>query len=437
MPCDSALSGFATQRRDFETARLHLARMQVSGGETLKKALAVITETAAHTLHVDRVGIWLYVHGRRAIRCYDLYQVDRQEHSEGAILDAADFPEYFQALETQRAIVAVEALADPQTRRLRDAYLTPLGITSMLDAPIFRGGEVIGVVCHEHIGPPRRWSREESDFAATVADSISLKFESAARQDAEQTKRALEIHLAESQTMEAVGRLAATIAHDFKNILTVVRAGSQLIARKKEATPEIQVLAQQILEAVERGNSLTTELMTFGRNQQRKTCVLDVAAMVEAMLPALRIAVEGKHTIAFQRDSAPGLVLIDRGQLERVVLNLVLNAKDALPSGGPINLSVCETPVADGGETGVYVAIEVADQGVGMTPETRQKIFEPFFTTKTKDKGTGLGLPIVHRIIDRAGGFLHVASELGKGTSVMVYLPRVASDARPSDEAPA
>src|SRR6185295_376921 len=173
------------------------------------------------------------------VRCFDVYQSSRREHSEGAILFADDFPEYFAALEVQRAISAVEALTDPRTKRLKDAYLDPLGITSLLDAPIFRGGQVVGVVCHENVGAPRRWTREECDFAATVADSVALKFESAARQDAERSRRALEVHLAELHKMDSIGRLAATVAHDFKNILTVVLAGAQLITKKPGVTPDI------------------------------------------------------------------------------------------------------------------------------------------------------------------------------------------------------
>src|SRR6185295_3241337 len=138
MDRESASVDAASERRDFERARLNFARMHVSGGDALKAALAAITETASNTLHVERVGIWLYIHGRKAIRCFDLYQPSRREHSEGAIQNADDFPEYFEALENQRAIAAVEALTDPRTERLKDAYLDPLGITSMLDAPIFR-----------------------------------------------------------------------------------------------------------------------------------------------------------------------------------------------------------------------------------------------------------------------------------------------------------
>lgn len=416
----------ADERREFERARLNLARMQVSGGEALKAALATITETAAATLNVERVGIWLYIHGRKNIRCFDVYQANRREHSEGAILSADDFPEYFQALEKQRAIAAIEALTDPRTQRLKNAYLDPLGITSMLDAPIFRGGEVVGVVCHEHIGQPRRWTQSECDFATSVADSIALKFENAARLDAERSRKALEAHLAELHKVDAVGHLAATIAHDVKNLLTVILAGAQLITKKPGVTPDILRLTKQILEAVERGNSLTTELMTFGRNQQQTPRVLDASAVVEKIIPMLQTTVGERYPISFQRTSAD-LVFVDRERLERVLLNLVLNARDAMPHGGPIAISVGLAVVAEGtDDVGVFTVIDVVDQGVGMSPETRAHIFEPFFTTKAKDKGTGLGLSIVHRIIERAGGFVHVASEVKKGTTVRIYLPRVA-----------
>jgi signal transduction histidine kinase len=430
MDRDCAAADAASERRDFERARLNLARMQVSGGHALRASLAALTETAAETLRVERVGIWLYIHGRTAIRCFDLYQSSRREHSEGAVLNADDFPEYFEALEKQRAIAAIEALTDPRTRRLKNAYLDPLGVISLLDAPIFRGGQVVGVVCHEQVGAPRHWTREECDFAASVADSVALKFETAARQDAERSRRTLEEHISELHRADSIGRLAATVAHDFKNIMTVVLAGAQLIARKPGATPDILALTDQILESVERGNALATELMTFGRNQLLQTRVLDAAAAVEAMAPMLRTAVGERFPVEVRREGTAGRVLIDRAQLERVLLNLVLNARDALPNGGPITVTAGTAHIAAGtDDEGVFAVIDVADRGVGMDAATRGRIFEPFFTTKRKDKGTGLGMSIVKRIIERAGGFLHVASEPGKGTSVRLYLPRVSCDA--------
>ena len=420
---------FGEDRGEFERARLSLARMQVSGGNSLKEVFERTTETAATTLQVERVGIWLFLHDRRAIRCYDLYERSMQEHSEGAILYSADFPTYFRTLEERRDIPAVESRTNPVTHELREAYLEPLGITSMLDAPIFRAGQVIGVVCHEQVGPSREWTVEERDFAGSVADAIALKLESAARQDVELSRRALEAHLAEIHKMEAVSRMAASVVHDFKNILLVILGNAELISRASAATPEIIERARQILDSIERGKALSEELLNYGRDQSHRTSVINVAEIVQRLIGSLQTAVGRAHSIHFSRGPSPGRVFMERSQLERVLLNLCLNARDAMPPGGIIRITVNEVRVTEGlGAPGVYMVLEVSDTGVGMDAGTRGRIFEPFFTTKPEGKGSGLGLAIVYRIVDRAGGFVHVSSEPAQGTSVRVYLPRVSSE---------
>src|SRR5262245_57823876 len=203
---------FAEERwREFESARLRLARLRVAGGSGLVGALRRATEESARVLETERVGIWLFVDERRAIRCYDLFERDSDAHSEGAILRAADFPAYFRTLEERRAILAEDARADPQTSELRAAYLEPLGIAAMLDVPVYRAGKVVGVLCHE-TRSLRRFTSEECDFATTVADGIARQLEEAARRDAEARADAQEHHLAELRKMEALGRLAAGIA---------------------------------------------------------------------------------------------------------------------------------------------------------------------------------------------------------------------------------
>ncbi len=417
------------QRRELETARLFLARMQVSGGNSLKQVFERSTETAAATLKVERVSIWFFVHDRQAIRCHDLYERSRKEHSEGAILYAADFPIYFRALEERRDIAAADARTHPLTQELREAYLEPLGITSMLDSPIFRDGQVIGVVCHEHFGPPREWTVEERDFTGSVADAIASKFESATRQDVELSRRALELHTAELHRLDAVSRVAAGIAHDFKNVLLVIICNADLIRRAEAATPNIIAMAQEVLEAAERGKALSDELLNFGREKSHRTSAIQVSDVVQRFVGILQTAVGRAYSIHFIRGSSPGRVFIEPSQLERVLLNLCLNARDAMPPGGIITITVLETRVTEAiGAPGVYTVVEVRDTGAGMDSKTRARIFEPLFTTKAKDKGSGLGLTIVHRIVDRAGGFIHVTTEPGQGTCIRVYLPRVSSE---------
>jgi signal transduction histidine kinase len=423
---ESSTAAADDRRRAHEAARLRIARMQVAGGASLGQVLGQAAREAAHTLQVERVGVWLFVEGRSAIRCFHLYERSKDQHSEGAVLRAADFPSYFRALEERRELPAEDAREDPMTRELAKAYLEPLGIQSMLDAPLFREGRVAGVVCHEDTAR-RSWTAEDRAFAASVADMVSLQLEAAARHDAEARFQALGAHLAELNKMEALGRLAAGAAHDFRNVLAVVLGCADMIARSPDATAPIRESAQEILGAARRGTALTNELLSFGRDRPQAACVVNVADTVEAFAQMLRRALGRAHPLELRREGAASSVLIDPAQLERVVMNLALNARDAMPKGGPVVLTVGEARVEEGEVHGTYVVVEVGDTGVGMDESVQARIFEPFFTTKPESKGTGVGLAVVYAIVDRAGGFLHVESAPGRGTRVRVYLPRVAA----------
>ena len=423
---ESSTASSDERRRAFEAARLRIARMQVAGGASLGDILGQATREAAHTLQVERVGVWLFVDGRGAIRCFHLYERGKDQHSEGAVLRATDFPSYFRALEERREVPAEDAREDPLTRELGKAYLEPLGIQSMLDAPLFRDGQVVGVVCHEDTAP-RSWTADERAFATSVADMVSLQLEAAARRDAEARIQALGAHLAEVNKMEALDRLAAGAAHDFRNVLAVVLGCADMIARSGDATQAIRESAQEILGAARRGTALTNELLSFGRDRPHAACVVNVADAVEAFAPMLRRALGRAHPLEMRREGVASSVLIDPSQLERVVMNLALNARDAMPKGGPVVLTVGEARIEEDDVRGTYVVVEVTDTGIGMDEATQARIFEPFFTTKREGEGSGVGLAVVYAIVDRCGGFIHVESAPGRGTRMRVYLPRVAA----------
>jgi signal transduction histidine kinase len=403
--------------------------MSVAGCASLRAVMQEATGLAARTLAVERASIWLFIEGRSAIRCFDLFERSKNQHSEGAVLRAADFPSYFRALEERRDVPAARAREDPMTRELREAYLEPLGIVSMLDAPVFREGQVVGVVCHEHVAP-RTWTTEDQDFAGSVADRVAAHLEEAAREAAEARARTLEAHALEGRKMHALGRLAAGVAHDFRNILAVVMALAHEIAGDTSALERVRKAAHQIEKAARRGEAMTQDLLAFGREEGNAPRVLDVGELMESMAGVLRAAVGKTHALALRIARPLGRVLADASQLERSVLNLVLNARDAMPSGGAVDVSVSEARVTDGsGAPGVYVVIEVADTGIGMDEVTRERMFEPFFTTKAPGKGSGVGLAVVYRAVEHAGGFLHVESAPGRGTRIRVYLPRVSAEA--------
>ena len=413
--------------REHEAARLRLARLHIGDGVTLADAFRSASELAADALDVDRVGIWLFAADRRALRCEFLFERGKDTHSTGAMLRVADFPDYCRALEERRDIPAGAARSNELTHELAASYLEPLGIVAMLDAPIFRAGEVVGVVCHEHTAL-RQWTDAERDFAAAMADAVASLLDEDALSDAESRLRAQESYLTDSRKMEALGRLAAGVAHDFRNLLSVVVGYADEI-RRASTTSRITHASSEILETVERAAALVKDLLSFGREEPRTPRVLDVAEVVESMASVLRTAVSATHPIALRCQRPIGRVLVDRSNLERVLLNLVLNARDAMPRGGEIGIDVREEEIAEGpGKAGVFVLLEVSDTGSGMDAATRDRLFEPFFTTKPSGKGSGIGLAVVYRVVERCGGFLQVDSEPGRGTRMRVFLPRVAAE---------
>lgn len=402
-----------------------LARVQVTGGRELDAIFRRECELVAQALDVERVGIWLFDAEGRAIRCHHLYEHAQDQHSTGATLQAEDFPAYFRALRFERCVAVRDVRESPDTAEMWAPYFEILGIASTLDVAIYREGRIAGVVCHEHRGDPRDWTEQEKAFAASVADRIAMQFEEAARRDAEQLLVAHEQHLVELHRMEALGRLAAGVAHDFNNLLTIILASAARASTDATPSRREEALAD-VSEAAQRGARLVRELVSFAQNGKQSPRVVDVGAVLQPLAGLLQRSVGSKHQIALKRPAATGRTLIDESQLERLVMNLVMNARDAMPEGGTIAIEIEEAEVDDGpAAPGTWIVLSVRDQGHGIDDETREHLFEPFFTTKGPGRGSGLGLSIVHRIVERCGGFIRVESAPGKGATFRVHLPRI------------
>ena len=411
----------------FEKARLQLSRLHGGSGASLQEMWLQVAQLAADTLRVERVGVWLLMDEDRAIRCRYLLQHSNSEVFQGAVLRKQDFPMYFQALAEHRVMAADDAQGSPLSKELLESYLEPLGITSMIDAPLFIAGRMVGVVCHEHIGPARRWNELDADFACAVADNIARLYVELQQSNVKATLETYQRHLLELHRMEAVGRMAAGIAHDFRGIIGAAMGFAELIRRAPNLTPQIDQYARKIIEALERGRQLTNEVMNFGKDESVAPRVLDVRAVLENMSDMLRVLLGAKITLRIETPTQVGRVFIDASQLERLILNLSLNARDAMPEGGELVMTVSESRVPnEDGETATLVLISVRDTGVGMDAGTLEHIFKPFFTTKG-EAGTGLGLVIVQQVVARAGGFIRMSSEVGKGTTACVYLPPIAA----------
>ncbi len=411
-----------------DDARLRIARISVAKKELLQ-VLRQVCEISARTLDVERVGIWFYAPEKSAIRCACLFEKSKAIFSEGAVLHAADFPAYFASLEVRKTIPAEHADFDPRTSELEASYLTPLNITSMIDAPIMVNGEVRGVVCHEQVGTTREWSTEERDFAGSVADLIALKIKGAELEQLRGLLRERETDRAALREHEAVARMAAGVAHDFKNFLTVVLTGAEQILQMVPKESEAAEVAQNILHTAERGIVITRDLMAIGRRQAARPKILQPAEVIGRFLHMLHKAVGQMHQIHFHAAPHVGRVLMDAAQLERLLLNLVLNARDAMTEGGAIHVSVANEPSAGKKNPGAgRVVVRVEDTGGGIAPGVLDKIFEPYFTTKTQGRGTGLGLTMVRQAVEHAGGELRVENHPGTGVAFVILLPRLAGE---------
>ncbi|MGH8176892.1 MAG: ATP-binding protein [Steroidobacter sp.] len=414
----------------FDAALMQLARLNGATGASLREVWLEVASLAARTLDVDRVGAWTLIDEGRALRCCYLLQRSSHQIFQGAVLRAQDFPNYFRAMEERRTIAADDAIDSRLTGELRCSYLEPLGITSMLDAPIYLGGRIVGVVCHEHVGPRRNWSDADCAFASAVADNIARLYGERERRHAQSALAIYQRHLMELHRMEAVGRMAAGVAHDFRSIIGVALGFAELIRRVPELPAQADHYAQRVIDALERGRQMTQEIVKFGKDDPVSPRVLDAGSVITTASNMFRVLLGADVQLKLATDQTASRVFVDPAQLERALLNLVLNARDAMPSGGELRIGVADAVIEDedDDEGATYVAVSVTDTGSGMDEETRANAFKPFFTTKG-ERGTGLGLVIVDQIVARAGGRVDIDSEPGAGTTVRMYLPRIAGAA--------
>jgi PAS domain S-box-containing protein len=276
-----------------------------------------------------------------------------------------------------------------------------------------------------------RWISVRATGVATMEQGRTTKI-TGAFQDITERKR-LEAQLHQSQRLEAVGQLAGGIAHDFNNLLTAIRGYAELARRGLEEDERRRDDLAEVIANADRAAALIRQLLAFGRRQVLEPRVMDPAEVVGDMASMLRRLLGEHIELATHTVRGLGWIKVDPSQLEQIVVNLAVNAADAMPDGGKLTIELCNAEfdaayvaAHAGAIPGPYVLLAVSDTGVGMDKATQAHVFEPFFTTKEPGKGTGMGLATVYGIVKQSGGFIYVYSEPGQGTTFRIYLPRVA-----------
>lgn len=398
-----------------EAARIELAHGAVRSEGALGRAFERALRLAASVLGVRRAGFWFVETEFDRMRAALVFDAETDSFDSGEIIHLTTCPAYAAAIRSRRTLVVENAATDSNTLELRD-YLSRHGIASVVDSPVFQGGDLIGVLCLEHVGTPRAFSKEDSNFSASVADMLGLYLEQDHLQRTYRELLEARQALEQARIMESLGRMAAGVAHDFNNLLGAMVLKNDLL-QAQPATPAARALTDDIGGLLDQGARLVRQLLMFARREADQGSVVDLAEICEAMVPTLRSMVGADIELSFEQEGGALPVHIERSRLEQVLMNLVVNARDAMLGGGRLRLALSRDAAAD------QAVLRVSDTGVGMDEVTQARMFEPFFTTKSQGRGTGLGLATVHGIVHDSQGTIEVDSAIGEGTRVTVRWP--------------
>ncbi|HEY5957602.1 MAG TPA: ATP-binding protein [Polyangiaceae bacterium] len=337
-----------------------------------------------------------------------------------------------------RAELSAAERAVVESRNLRSLLFLPFCLEQQ---PI--GVLILGTTTFEHV-----FDAHEVNLCRTITNQLAVSVQNATlhtrlkryaaeleRQMAEQ--KLLEERLRQAQKMEAIGQLAGGVAHDFNNLLQVIQGFTGIARDEVEPDSDTYESLGFVLQATERAGLLVRQLLAFGRRQVLSLSIVDLNQIVAGLMPMLRPLLGENISVECRSAAELDLIEADPNQIEQVLINLCVNARDAMPSGGTVIVETRSLQVDESlrqglslAHAGAYVVLTVKDSGCGMTREIRARVFEPFFTTKAPGQGTGLGLATVHGLVAQHHGAVHIDSELGQGTSVEVYLPVAAAGKR-------
>lgn len=400
----------------------------------LQSSLRAIARATAKSLAVTRASVWLFSPDDSTLALAEVFDPRFAETTRPPAVSFAlsELVDFHQVLREERVFSIDDVRDHPALTGFIKRYFGPLGIVSLLDAPVHVGERVLGVVSIEHTGTPRKWTADDHALAASFGDFVALAVESANHRKVEEDLRSSKAQLDDARRIEAVGRLAGGVAHDFNNVITVVSSYAFLLARKLDKNDPLQGPVAEIGKAAERAADITRKLLALSRRDPVTPRVLDLNVVLRGMETFVSRLIGEHITFEMSLSKDPLLIRADPGQIEQVVLNLVVNARDAAPpEGGSITLRTQREGTSRKQGAGRFCLLEVSDNGVGMPKDVQDRIFEPFFTTKDIGKGSGLGLFTVWGTVSQMGGTIEVKSAPRNGSRFLIRFAEASPEAGP------
>lgn len=406
-----------TMMRELARRQEALLRLQRSTLWEFDAALKELARVAADLLGVERVSVWEFSSDHSALDCAVLYRRSEAAFEVGAHLVSP--PRYMRALESSLSLVAHDCQRDPRTSDFARDYLIPLGITSLLDAPVRVEGQVAAVLCIEHVGPQRHWSVLDQCAASSLASHLARVFEVRRR-------RALEQRVAALERLDTLGRVAGQIAHDFNNRLTVLVGWLGLLRHDVQSGSSAEHCLTELERELGRATDHVRELLNVGQPAPAGAAALDARAELEVQAAAVRrVLGDGVEFDVDVRTDATEITLTPR-DFESVLLNLAGNARDALGGRGSVRIVLEDgaPPPPLPGAPASTLRMVFEDDGPGFSEQALSHLFEPLFTTKPPREGSGLGLSSIARVVRRAGGEVRAGNRAPRGARIELELPR-------------